>query len=131
MNRINIWISILTITLYVLTRKGFIFTPTQELQGQIVGLLVIYLLLAVAFRIYMIPANHARQQNHPSAGVIRLVNLFMGWMILPWLVCLVIACNGSKNPATLANSLKELDDLRHKKQITDEEYTTKRALLLS
>ncbi len=88
-------------------------------------------LIYFGWSIYMLPARIAKKHNHPHAETLFMVNLLLGWTILTWLICLIIATNGTKTSTTLEGALKELEKLRRKKLITDEEYATKRAQILS
>lgn len=50
-------------------------------------------LLAVAM--YFLPAIIAHQRHHVSSGAILLINFFLGWSIIGWIVCLAWACSGN------------------------------------
>lgn len=80
---------------------------------------------------YMYPARVAKRNNHPHAEALWWVNLLFGVAIIPWLICLMIAGNGDKPNASLEGALKELDELKRKNLISDEEYAAKRNQILS
>lgn len=48
-----------------------------------------------AVAMYFLPAIVAHQRRHNSSGAILLVNLFLGWSIIGWIVCFAWACTGS------------------------------------
>ncbi|MGD0460857.1 MAG: superinfection immunity protein [Tepidisphaeraceae bacterium] len=53
---------------------------------------IMYLgLLAAALFIYFLPFIVADQRQHPSAGAIAILNIFLGWTFLGWVVALVWA----------------------------------------
>ncbi len=43
---------------------------------------------------YMLPYHLARQRRHPYADTLGVLNLFLGWTILGWLISLLFAWNG-------------------------------------
>jgi len=47
-----------------------------------------------AVAMYFLPAIIAHQRRHVSSGAILLVNLFLGWSIIGWIVCFAWACIG-------------------------------------
>jgi len=48
-----------------------------------------------AVAMYFLPAIIAHQRQHVSSGAIFLVNLFLGWSIIGWIVCFAWACSGN------------------------------------
>lgn len=51
----------------------------------------IFSLLVIAALLYFVPAVVARIREHQNAGAIVLLNLFLGWTLLGWVVALVWA----------------------------------------
>lgn len=49
---------------------------------------------AILLLIYFLPSIAAR--NHPHAGGIFVINLFLGWTFLGWVVALAWAMSGPK-----------------------------------
>ncbi len=43
----------------------------------------------IAFFIYFLPAVIAMLRGHHNAGAILLLNLFLGWTLLGWVIALV------------------------------------------
>lgn len=46
-------------------------------------------LLVCGFALYFLPAIVARSRQHPNAAAILLLNLFLGWTFVGWVVSLV------------------------------------------
>ena len=55
-----------------------------------------FFLLAVGALIYFIPAINAASRKHNSAAAITAANLFFGWTLLGWLLCLVWSYSGNR-----------------------------------
>lgn len=47
--------------------------------------------LAAFLMIYFIPTLVARQRKHPNIEAIGILNLFLGWTLLGWVVALIWA----------------------------------------
>ena len=47
-----------------------------------------YSILALALTLYMLPSVIAALRDHPSAGGIFVINLFLGWIGLGWVIAL-------------------------------------------
>ncbi len=54
-------------------------------------LILVVIIIIMAFIIYFLPAIVARQRSHHNAAAILLLNLFLGWTFLGWVVALVWA----------------------------------------
>lgn len=48
---------------------------------------IVYLVVGAA--IYFLPAFVASQRNHRNAGAIFILNLFLGWTFLGWVIALI------------------------------------------
>jgi hypothetical protein len=46
------------------------------------------LLFFFAFSIYFLPALVAYNRKHPKREPITLLNFFLGWMLIPWVIAL-------------------------------------------
>lgn len=57
-------------------------------------------ILAAAIIPYFIPSIIAFLRRHQSAVPLLLVNIFFGWTLIGWIICLVWALTGSGSPAT-------------------------------
>lgn len=49
--------------------------------------------------IYFIPAANAQSRKHKSTSAIFAANLFFGWTVIGWLVCLVWSYSGNRQIA--------------------------------
>jgi hypothetical protein len=54
------------------------------------ALIVVVLLLAV----YFAPTAVAAQRSHPHAASIFVINLFLGWTLIGWVVALAMSVSG-------------------------------------
>jgi hypothetical protein len=55
-----------------------------------------FLVLIIAGLIYFIPALNAASRKHNSGAAITAANLFFGWTIIGWLLCLVWSYSGNR-----------------------------------
>ncbi|GAC1650785.1 MAG: hypothetical protein NVS9B15_10560 [Acidobacteriaceae bacterium] len=51
--------------------------------------------------IYFLPAIIASKRSHPSFTAIMLVNFFLGWTFIGWIVCFVWALSGDHQAVVL------------------------------
>jgi hypothetical protein len=58
-----------------------------------------FFIIAIGAIIYFIPAANAYSRKHKSAAAITAANLFFGWTILGWLLCLVWSYSGNTQAA--------------------------------
>jgi hypothetical protein len=61
---------------------------------------VIAWVLAVVTGFYLLPWAVSATRNRTNVGATALVNLFLGWTLVGWIVALVMAC-GSERPIVL------------------------------
>lgn len=50
------------------------------------------MLAAMAVFIYLLPTYIAIRRKHKRTATIYIVNLFLGWTLLGWLVTFIMAC---------------------------------------
>jgi len=55
------------------------------------------LILVLAAAIYLAPCIISDKRNHPARTAILLVNIFLGWTLIIWLVCLIWAYSGKED----------------------------------
>lgn len=59
--------------------------------------LLLFLLIAAAFLcLYFLPWGIAAQRNHPNIIGIFVLNLFLGWSLIGWVIALVWAVSGPR-----------------------------------
>jgi hypothetical protein len=58
------------------------------------GATFLLLCLALGLFFYFIPALVARDRKNPNTTGIFVLNLFLGWSLIGWVVALVWACSG-------------------------------------
>lgn len=64
--------------------------------GNAGGHVVFTLLVFVVLHIYFIPSFVALEKSHSCAGRIFLINLLLGWAVLPWVACAIWASRVGK-----------------------------------
>jgi hypothetical protein len=52
-------------------------------------------LLVLVLSLYFWPAIHANKVGHPDQTPILILNLMLGWMLIPWVIALVWAHKGN------------------------------------
>lgn len=72
----------------------------NELGGGVAGIGVLLFLVAC----YFIPTMIANSRHNPNTSGVLLVNLFVGWTFIGWIVALVMACNGQSSTTPEATS---------------------------
>jgi T4 superinfection immunity protein len=75
---------------------------------------VALLFLIVIFLVYFLPGIVSAARHHPNADAIFILNLFLGWTILGWVIALVWACTyvGPSEDAHDRNLREALDGER-------------------
>lgn len=56
-----------------------------------VGFIFLIIIAAVGLIVYFTPAIKAHQFNHPDKTPILILNLLLGWLLIPWVIALVWA----------------------------------------
>lgn len=104
-----------------------------------------FLLAVTGVLVYFLPAIIAYMRNHHNWVPILLVNFFTGWFVLGWIIALVWSTtavkakpvaaapfNDSATPsASLKQRLEELRGFYESGLINEDEYSQKKAELLS
>nr|UVN10887.1 MAG: superinfection immunity protein [Bacteriophage sp.] len=57
------------------------------------GITMFFLIIIVL--VYFIPFLVAHMRNHKAKLAIFMANLFLGWILLPWVFILIWACNSN------------------------------------
>jgi len=101
----------------------------------------ILIVLLIIIPVYFIPTFVAFSRKEANTGAIFILNLFLGWSLIGWVVALVWALsNNETNKQVTVNSqnnysnidqLTKLKELHDKGVITDEEFTNQKNKLLS
>lgn len=61
-----------------------------------------FLAAAAALYLYFLPSLIAENRNPSKMQTVFILNLAAGWMFLPWLVALVLACKMDAAPRSTA-----------------------------
>lgn len=101
----------------------------------IIMLIGIICLCLSGFIFYFIPTFVAINKNHPQCLPIEIINLFLGWSLLGWVVALVWACmeNNTKSENISGNKYENLSKLQKLKEdgiISEEEFEKEKSKLL-
>ena len=54
------------------------------------------IILVIIFLLYFLPSFIAKIRGHKKSGVLFLINLFLGWTIIIWIILLIWAIIGGK-----------------------------------
>jgi len=77
----------------VLIAVGFIALGGTQ-AGSAIGAMVLFLIGVV---VYLLPAIVAKKREHPNTTSIVVLNIFLGWSVLGWIVALVWAFSAKKS----------------------------------
>jgi hypothetical protein len=61
------------------------------------GLAILFVFAAIAFALYFLPFIIAASRAHPQAAPIFVLNFFLGWTFIGWVVALAWAVMGASN----------------------------------
>lgn len=102
-----------------------------------------FLILLVVFIgslfLYFMPSLIAYNHNKTQKLPILLLNIFLGWTLLFWVICLVWACTEEKptiknetvaQKMTTTEELEKLAELKEKGIITEDEFNKKKSQIL-
>lgn len=131
--------------------------PPDQLNG--IGKSIAFTFFITAPLLYFLPTLEARARKHPSVVSIGLVNLFLGWTLLGWVVAIAwahkrptpVAVAASaptaaaapympqqtsayppqKSAPSLADELQKLAGLKASGVLTEEEFQAQKQRLLS
>jgi Superinfection immunity protein/Short C-terminal domain len=99
-----------------------------------------FVLLVVGFLAYFLPTIIASRRSHPNGNGIALLNIFLGWTFIGWLVALiwsVSAIQKKEAPVVVAppsdkyQQLERLAALKEKGALSESEFEAEKAKLLS
>jgi len=107
------------------------------------------LIFALIFGLYFLPSLIALIRKHRNQDAIAILNLFLGWTFIGWIVALVWAFTADVKPSsptksdeakpplpenilvtTPLDSLEQLKEMKDKGLITNEEFDSKKKLIL-
>lgn len=66
-------------------------------NGNLIALPFIILIVALAIFVYIIPIIVAHKRQHPSRMAITVLNIFLGWSFIGWIIALVWSCTTPPN----------------------------------
>jgi RsiW-degrading membrane proteinase PrsW (M82 family) len=98
---------------------------------------IIFILLLIA--LYFLPSIIAAKKEKPNKTSILILNLFLGWTLIGWVVALIWAVSSNEPKAIVvqnqashgsAHDLSSLFDLKEKGVITQEEFEIQKKKIL-
>lgn len=101
------------------------------------------MLIIICVVFYFAPTFNACSRKHPARASIFLLNLFLGWTLLGWVIALSWSASPKKQEVVIdtadGNSgqpdkyaqLERLAHLKEKGVITEEEFTAEKSKLLN
>ena len=109
----------------------------------VVGIFIIIILI-ILMAIYFLPTSIASSKKHKNTGAIAVINLFLGWTFLGWVIALAIALshddtkqehlekddNSNDDFEYTTERLENIKKLLDNDLITEEEYDKKRIDIL-
>lgn len=105
---------------------------TVQVKSKSSMVIPVILLIVFLVIVYFIPTAIAVKRKHPNRFGIVIVNIFLGWSLIGWVVALVWAVTDSKSkPST--NKYDDLDKLQKLKAngtITEQEFEAEKQRLL-
>jgi hypothetical protein len=72
----------------------FLLTETSDPSGAIIG----FFFIGIAILCYFLPVICAGMRGHHNALAIGILNVFLGWTFLGWIIALVWAFTQSQRP---------------------------------
>ena len=66
-------------------------------------LFLIFLLLALVCAVYFLPTIIASSRKHHNAGSVFIINLFLGWTFLGWVIALAMAMSAVRDAGPKPN----------------------------
>lgn len=113
------------------------------------GTIVAMSFFVTAPALYLLPIYEAWKREQDNLTVVALVNIFLGWSLIGWVVALAMACK-SKTPAkvevvqvapmpinsnsvgiSVADELTKLATLKEKGLLDEKEFTEQKAKILN
>jgi predicted permease len=64
------------------------------------GVILVLVLIVVGIALYFLPSYIAHRRNHHQFKSILVLNIFLGWSFIGWVVCLVMALSATSGMGT-------------------------------
>jgi hypothetical protein len=109
--------------------------------ANVAGFFALSVILLASVGLYLLPTYEAWRNKHPNAASIALLNVFLGWSLIGWVVSLVWAFKHQDAPApmmtpraaqplSVTDELEKLASLLERGILTQQEFEQqKRAIL--
>jgi len=107
-------------------------------ESGVIGSLMLFFIGAV---LYFLPTINGKSRKHPNTDSIFLLNLFLGWTLMGWVVALVWSASAISKPVEAKNSatapeidryeaLEKLVSMKERGFISEDEFQAEKARLL-
>ena len=121
-------------------------TPDMSFEGGIIASLVFATISVFLFVLYFTPTIVAVNNDSPQTQAVMVLNLFLGWTLVGWVMALVWAVskpqvqiqytqssevNIHQQNLTIIKELTVLDELKSKGSLSEDEYLTLKARLIN
>lgn len=87
--------------------------------------------ILVSIVINFIPTFIAIKRKHSQKVTIILINIFLGWTLIGWVICLIWSCSEGKNKDDKYEKLEKLQKLKDNGTISEEEFKIEKEKLLN
>ena len=71
------------------------------LGGGIIGIVIFIVALVIGLLIHFLPTIIACKNKSPKKVAAIILNIFLGWSLIGWIIALVLACKKPAPPATI------------------------------
>lgn len=95
------------------------------------------MLVIICFVFYFAPTFNALSRKHPNKSQVFLMNLFLGWTLIGWVVALVWSASAMKRGSPVDNApskyaeLERLGEMKGKGLLTEAEFESEKLKLLN
>lgn len=78
----------------MISTPQFLFSTVAPNGSAAVGLVIFLIMLAVFFIMYFVPTAVAQYRKSENITTVVLLNIFLGWTVIGWIVALILAFAG-------------------------------------
>lgn len=106
-----------------------------QILNKTIAIVEIVVAWMLVFVIYIIPIFVALKRKHPQKFPIACLDIFLGWTVLGWIICLVWALSDTKleknNKSNKYEDLERLQRLKDNGTISEEEFEKEKQKILN
>ncbi len=117
----KLWLKLL-IAFLISASLSFIYSASSH--SKILMIISIISIVGVGLLFYFLPTVWACEEKHRNAVAIGVLNLFLGWTFIGWVICVVWASIKDKPQNTVTQATENIqsnkyDDIRKLKELQD------------